>query len=118
MGTRLYPSGEGWSEEQLAKVPEGTAARLASLGTCPNDDAGERAWHDTIMCDDAMETLYHFQLFGWGRLNNPVYDWIIAHNLDPYCGEVTGQDAQVIMVLQGVNLSDEEMAVIPSVSWS
>lgn len=117
MGTRLYPSGGGWSEEKLAKVPEGTAARLAALGTCPTDYAGERAWHNLIMDDDAMDTLHHFQLFGWGRINNLVVDWIIAHKLDPVCGEVTGQDAQVLMILQGVELSDEEMEKITSVDW-
>lgn len=115
MGVRLYPSGE-YNEELLASVPAGTADRLNAYDkTMPKTDGPEMdQWYKGLMADDAMDTLSHFRLFGWGRINPAVCEWIDSHGLNRDGGSVKGSDAATLLRLQCVEWKAEG---VTAVSW-
>ena len=117
MGTRLYPvTNDVCFIEKLAGVPAGTHERLKAfeaekpaMGSADNEE-----WYDKLFADDDLHALHSFDLYGWGKLNGNVCDWLKAHGHDTVCGEVTDPDqAREILALQGVTAEG-----VTAIYWS
>lgn len=111
MGVLLYPEGlTGEQMEQLAGVPAGTWDRLlVHEAIMPRD-------HNSIVLvhDPQMATLYHFKLFGFGKLTREALNILGSMGVDKSCGHTSEPDrVQALLRAQGIQ-SD----IIKSVSWS
>ena len=74
MGTRLYPLTKNESIiERLAGVPEGTTQKLRAFEKL-RESINSDEWHDKLSDSPAMDRLYDFELFGWGKLNSEQWD--------------------------------------------
>jgi hypothetical protein len=106
MGVRLYPVGVADDVlEILAGVPEGTAARLKALidlRSTMNDDA----WYDKLYEDSDLHCLSSFDVFGWGKLTGPAFDFIRVNEWDENVGCASGRDALELLMRQGVSIPE------------
>ena len=107
MGVRLYPA-FGMSNdvlEVLAGVPEGTAARLETFKSLKST-MPEEEWHDKLHEDSDLDTFDSFDLFGWGRLTGPAFDFIRTNEWDEHIGVASGYDAHELLMRQGVSIPE------------
>jgi len=151
MGTRLYPTTKNPRIiEILARVPEGTAAKLTAIENkyleqsnqiTERFNAAEKigdeatlkecriAWSEVeleksqeIDRDDDLEALYHFELYGWGKVTNAAYALAIKHG-DAEAGTI-GSVTNINLVnqfllAQGVTLPDEvKIEDLEGIGWS
>jgi hypothetical protein len=129
MGTRLYYESKVISEEVLAGVPEGTAELLSILesmrprGVMALYLGDEDAWHDLLEENPNLLKLYTFRLFGYGKINGQVHQYLKDHGFSPECG-ATSDPAHIreILILQDVGEFGFPVSMMlehPStISWS
>ena len=118
MGVLLYPEGlTGEQMEQLAGVPAGTWNRLTTHeAIMPRNHNSSKmgTWHEVLDHDPQMMALYHFKLFGFGKLTREALNILGSMGVDKSCGHTSKYDrVQALLRAQGIQ-SD----VIKSVSWS
>jgi len=109
MATRLYPLTR--NEASLAKmagVPEGTYTRMdVLLASRPSFESTD-AFYEAMSSDADAQQLYHFVLFGWGRVRYPITD---------YCGESTDPEVVKAMLDAQVEATDTNLALCEGVCW-
>jgi len=117
MGVRLYPTFDLASDivEVLAGVPEGTAARLETFKSLKST-MPEEEWYDKLYEDSDLHALDHFDVFGWGKLTGPAFDFIRTNEWDESVGVASGYDAHELLCRQGVSIPE---GIKPfSVTWN
>ena len=111
MATRLYPLTTNKANlEKLADVPEGTHSRLDALEakTKLQDHFGSE-FHSALEADPDMQKLYHFNLFGWGRVQWPITD---------YCGSTTDPELVANMLADQGEATQKNLALCEGLGWS
>ena len=107
--------------EQLAGVPQGTSARLRTIESQHpyhlTDEAQGQAMFDAIVADDDLESLWHFELFGWGRISAALYA-AVSNDGDYCCGAVRTPAIVVRFVsLQAAAIGDVPIAKLGGIGW-
>ncbi len=122
MGIYVYPlTKDPVVIEQLAGVPQGTSARLRALeAQFPHrltDFAQEQALFDAVYLDDDLESLWSFELSGWGRISAEFFAAVGGEDGN-YCGSES--DPAVIarlLRLQGDDLGDVPIEKLGGIGW-
>ena len=73
-------------------------------------EAFEEAEYQAIQADNDVSRFHNFQLFGWGKFD-VAPDWFERNGLDRYCDSTNDPD-EVATLGHGVNLSDQEIAIL------
>ena len=109
MATRLYPLTKNEASlEKMANVPEGTMNRLnVLLDSRASYDVSD-AFYEAIAADADAQQLYHFILFGWGRVRYPITD---------YAGTTTDPKLVKAMLDAQVEATDTNLALCEGVCW-
>lgn len=133
MGTRLYPIADNATLEALCGAPAGAWAKMEEIVSKYQDLQTEEAFNaqDKEFEENAgTEDCYHFQLYGWGKLNAAQYAVIekLCPNEEPWGGSTTDPKAinALLMALgKGVilggqspwNLAIANRAKITGLGW-
>lgn len=116
MGIRLYPNCDTATRERLAGVPAGTWDRLQAFeAKCPKVDGPTMtAWYDRLFKNSDLNTMHHFETFGWGRLTTEAIKFITKVQEFDYAGEITDPAlAQGLIHAMGITAEG-----VTSVRWS
>ena len=122
MGTYVFPLTKDTAVlEQLAGVPQGTAARLRAIESqhpyhLTDDDQGQ-AMFDVIVADNDLEALRSFELSGWGRISPEFYHAVGGED-GGYCGN-KNDPAEIarLLCLQGVALGGVPIEKLGGIGW-
>jgi hypothetical protein len=107
--------------EQLAGVPQGTSARLRTIELQHpyhlTDDGEGQALFDAVVADDDLESLWHFELSGWGRVSTAFYA-AVGQDGEYCCGAVhTPAAVARLASLQGADLRGVPIEKLGGIRW-
>lgn len=125
MGTRLYPQADNATLEALCGAPAGAWAKMEEIVAkyeFQHTEEAFRAQDEEFESNAGTDDCYHFQLYGWGKLNSEQYADIAKYcpEEEPWGGSTTDPEAINALIRHlshGWNLAMIHRNKITGLSW-